>query len=994
MYFCGGYKIVMMLNKLRFLVVVLLMGSLMVSCSKKAERFELPEENLVEYVNPMVGTAEHGHTFPGAVMPFGMVQLSPDTRLDGWDGCSGYHYTDSEIYGFTHTHLSGTGCSDYGDVLLMPMCGKFSTDNKEYSSHFSHDTEVAEPGYYAVKLSDDDIDVELTVSPRVGMHRYKFNREGKRYIVLDLEHRDVVLEAGLRKHSDNCYTGVRRSHAWADNQHLYFAMQFSTDVSIVEPADFDWESDSLCRPDKPVYVFEIADSAVKEVLVKVAISQVDEDGALKNMEQEVPNWDFDALRKDASDAWNHELNKIIVKGGSEEQRKVFYTAMYHSFVHPTLAQDVDRRYRGTDLQVHSSDDFTAYTVFSLWDTYRAAHPLYTITQQARSVDFIKTFIAEYSQGGRLPMWELSSNYTGCMIGYHAVPPMVDAYFKGIKFKNLESLALEAMVASATADELGKRDFARHGFMSVNEEHESVSKNLEYGFDDWCIAQFAKSQGDKEKYREYMIRSQAYKHIFDKSCGFMCPRQNGSWKENFDPKEIDFNFTEANSWQYTFYVPHDILGFIELMGGNEAFEAKLDELFSTGSETHGKDLKDITGLIGQYVHGNEPSHHIAYMYNYCGKPTKTQKIVRQIMSEMYNTTPAGSCGNEDCGQMSAWYVLSAMGFYPINPANGVYDIGSPIFDTVQINLENGKKCLIVTHDNSPENIYVGKMEINGKPYTKSYILHSDIADGARIDFYMTADPQNGFGTNSTDIYPSRIEEFKVVPAPYAKTGVRTFHDSLKIELACSDDSAKIYYSVGNGEEKLYSEPLILNETTKLTIHSERDGYVSSKPVEAKYIKIDADRRIKLHSKYNPMYTAGGDDALVDHLRGGNDFRTGEWQGYHGQDFEAVVDLCEVKDIKSIETGFIQDVKSWILFPKYVEYYTSNDGVNFKKIATVNHNVADNDYRQQIYNFRCEPANCKARYVKVFAKYYGTLPKWHLGAGGETHLFIDEIEIVEK
>ncbi|MBQ2077720.1 MAG: glycoside hydrolase family 92 protein, partial [Bacteroidales bacterium] len=317
----------MMLNKLRFLVVVLLMGSLMVSCSKKAERFELPEENLVEYVNPMVGTAEHGHTFPGAVMPFGMVQLSPDTRLDGWDGCSGYHYTDSEIYGFSHTHLSGTGCSDYGDVLLMPMCGKFSTDNKEYSSHFSHDTEVAEPGYYAVKLSDDDIDVELTVSPRVGLHRYKFNREGKRYIVLDLEHRDVVLEAGLRKHSDNCYTGVRRSHAWADNQHLYFAMQFSTDVSVVEPADFNWESDSLCRPDKAVYVFEVTDSVVNEVLVKVSISQVDEEGALKNMEQEVPNWDFDALRKDASDAWNRELNKIVVKGGSEEQRKVFYTAM-------------------------------------------------------------------------------------------------------------------------------------------------------------------------------------------------------------------------------------------------------------------------------------------------------------------------------------------------------------------------------------------------------------------------------------------------------------------------------------------------------------------------------------------------------------------------------------------------------------------------------------------------------------------------------------------
>lgn len=982
------------MDRIRIFIGIVIIGSLLISCKGKTERFELQNEDLVGYVNPMVGTAEHGHTFPGAVMPFGMVQLSPDTRLDGWDGCSGYHYTDSKIYGFTHTHLSGTGCSDYGDVLLMPMCGKFSTDNEEYSSKFSHETEVTEPGYYAVKLSDDDIDVELTVSPRVGIHHYKFNREGKRYIVLDLEHRDIVLEAGLRHQSGNRYTGVRRSYAWADNQHLYFAMDFSTDVSVVNPADFDLKSDSLCRPEKAVYVFEVADSTVEDVYVKVAISPVDEEGAMKNLDAEIPDWDFDAVRKNASDAWNSELNRIIVKGGTEEQRKVFYTAMYHSFVHPTLAQDVDGRYRGTDLKIHSSSDFTCYTVFSLWDTYRAAHPLYTITQQKRSVDFIKTFLAEYSQGGRLPMWELSSNYTGCMIGYHSVPPIVDAYFKGIKFKDLEGLALEAMVAAATADELGKRDYAHHGFISVNEEHESISKNLEYGFDDWCIAQFAKSQGDKETYREYMIRSQVYKHILDTRIGFMCPRQNGAWKADFDPKEIDFNFTEANSWQYSFYVPHDILGFIEMMGGDEAFSAKLDELFTTGSETHGKDLKDITGLIGQYVHGNEPSHHIAYLYNYCGKPYKTQELARRIMSEMYNSTPAGSCGNEDCGQMSAWYVLSAMGFYPVNPANGVYDIGSPIFDTVQINLENGKKCLIVAHDNSPENIYVAKVEINGKPSTKSYIMHSDIADGARIDFYMTSDPQNGFGTNSADIYPSRIDEFKVVPAPYALTSARTFHDSLKVELACSDDSARIYYSIGDSEPKLYSEPIMLKETTTLNFYSERDGYVSSKPVSAKYILISADRRIKLISKYNKMYSAGGDDALVDCLRGGNDFRTGEWQGYHGQDFEAIVDLCGEKDIKSIETGFIQDVGSWIMFPKYVEYYISNDGVNFKKIATLNHNVADNDYRQQIYNFRCELVNCKARYVKVFAKYYGKLPEWHWGAGGESHLFVDEIEIAEK
>ncbi|MCF0207091.1 MAG: glycoside hydrolase family 92 protein, partial [Bacteroidales bacterium] len=733
----------MKLNGLCFWALALLSGALFVSCSSKPERFELQSENLTQYVNPMVGTDVHGHTFPGAVMPFGMVQLSPDTRLDGWDGCSAYHFEDSVVYGFSHTHLSGTGCSDYGDVLLMPMCGKYSTNNAEYSSKFSHQTEVAEPGYYAVKLEESNIDVELTVSPRVGIHRYKFNNQGKRYIVLDLEHRDIVLEAGIRKAGDNRYTGVRRSQAWAADQHLFFAMDFSADVSLVEP-QYSFEDTALFNPGKAIYVFEVQNDSIEEVLVKVAISQVDEQGAVKNLDAEIPDWDFDKVRQNASEAWNKELNKIIVKGGSDEQKKVFYTAMYHACIQPCLAQDVDGRYRGTDLKIHSVNDFTYYTVFSLWDTYRAAHPLYTITQQNRTVDFIKTFLAQYSQGGRLPMWELSSNYTKCMIGYHAIPPMVDAYVKNIRCKDLESLELEAMNSAATANELGKRYFMKYGFMSVNDEHESVSKNLEYGFDDWCIAQFAHLQGDEEMYREYMIRSQAYKHIFNAECGLMCPRQNGAWKDKFDPKEVDFNFTEANSWQYSFYVPHDIFGFIDLMGGNDKFEAKLDALFTETSETFGKDQKDISGMIGQYAHGNEPSHHIAYLYNYCGKPAKTQKLVRQIMDEMYNSTPAGNCGNEDCGQMSAWYVLSAMGFYPVNPANAVFDLGSPIFDTIQITLDNGKKCLIVTHNNSSENMYVESMELNGKPYSKSYINYSDIADGGRFDFYMTSNADNGFG----------------------------------------------------------------------------------------------------------------------------------------------------------------------------------------------------------------------------------------------------------
>jgi predicted alpha-1,2-mannosidase len=965
---------------------------------------------LVNYVNPLIGTDAHGHTFPGATMPFGMVQLSPDTRLSGWDGCSAYHYSDSVIYGFSHTHLSGTGCSDYGDILLMPMCGKYSllndtgvlfNANKDflfpYSSKFSHNNELSSPGFYSVHLNEPDVDVSLTVTERTGMHKYDFNSSGQRYIILDLEHRDVVLDAWIQQLSPTRLVGMRKSKAWAEEQYVFFAIDFNTEISVVEdwsdPQKSDYDSKKYCG-DNLVLALRAEKRDIDEILVKVALSPVSVEGAIKNMEKENPGWDFNKIKDNAAEAWNKELSRIIVKGSSDDDIKTFYTALYHTMIHPNIYQDVDGKYRGTDLHIHDSEQFTNYTVFSLWDTYRATHPLFTIIQQKRTLDFIKTFLDMYQKGGKLPMWELASNYTGCMIGYHSVPPIVDAYLKGIRDFDTD-LALEAMILTAETDELGKKDYIKYGFIPIESEHESVSKTLEYAFDDWCIAQFAKTLDQKDIYKTYLIRSQAYKHLLDQGTGFMRPRYNNAWKKPFDPKEVDFNFTEANSWQYSFYVPHDIKGFINMIGGNTSFEQKLDSLFNVSSETYGKDLKDISGMIGQYAHGNEPSHHITYMYNYINKPWKTQELVRKIMTELYLNTPDGLCGNEDCGQMSAWYIFSALGFYPINPANGIYDIGSPLFDTAMIQLENGKMFTIISYNNSQENIYVQNLKLNGKDYNKTYIKHSDILNGSTLEFFMGASPNKSFGTSDESVYNSIVAKYQVTPAPYVNQASKTFHDSIWVNINCSDKNADIFYNLNDESDKQdfksFNDSILITETTELYAYAISTKKYPSNIVKSEFLKIEGNRKINLFSKFSSMYTAGGPDALIDMLRGNNDFRNGHWQGYRAQDFEAIIDLGELKTIKSIETGFIQDVRSWILMPKFVEYYYSKDGIKFTKAIKIENDIPDTETKSVIKNFTYSAETIKARYVKVFAPYYGKLPEWHLGAGYESWLFLDEIKI---
>ena len=633
---------------------------------------------LTGFVDPFIGTGGHGHTYPGATLPFGMVQVSPDTRLTGWDGCSAYHYSDSVVYGFSHTHLSGTGCSDYGDVLLMPTVGAVrllrgdGTDPESgYCSRFSHRNEEAAPGYYRMKLDNGGVIVELTATKRAALHRYIFPKSDRANVVIDLAHRDPVIDSRVKIVSDTEIDGYRRSRAWADDQRVYFVARFSKPFASYGVARNDTVmsgAGEASGTNVKAYV-TFATEADEPVLVKVGISAVDIEGARKNLRAEIPGWDFDRVRADADGVWNAALGKITVKGGTRDQRVTFYTALYHAMLAPNLFMDADGRYRGRDLAIHEAEDFTNHTVFSLWDTYRAEHPLFTIIEPERTVDFIKTFLAQYEQGGLLPVWELAANETNCMIGYHAVPVIVDAYIKGIRGFDARE-ALEAMKRSAGADSRGLEAYRELGYIPSDTEGESVSKTLEYAYDDWCIAQMARALGKEEDYATYIRRAQSYKNLFDPSTGFMRAKINGGWLAPFDPAEVNFNYTEANAWQYSFYVPQDVRGLIGLMGGGERFAARLDSLFTVSPKTTGTELPDVSGLIGQYAHGNEPSHHMAYLYNFAGRPWKTQERVRSIMDGLYHAGRDGLCGNEDCGQMSAWYVLSALGFYPVTPGTDV------------------------------------------------------------------------------------------------------------------------------------------------------------------------------------------------------------------------------------------------------------------------------------------------------------------------------------
>ena len=714
------------------------------------------QKDFTQYVDPFVGTGGHGHTFPGPTMPFGMMQLGPDTRLEGWDGCSGYHYSDNKVYGFSHTHLSGTGCSDYGDVLLMPTTGSPKFTENGHVSSFSKKNEKATVGYYSTFLDDSKIKVELAATIRAGIHKYTFPKSDQANVILDLNHRDELLGGEIDINGDHEITGARLSKGWADKQYVYFVIQFSKPFKKFGISNNSGQVDGLRR-----FVGQVAKSYVsfettegEVIYAKVGISAVSIDGARKNLEAEIPGWDFDKVVADNKAAWNKELGRIDVDSKDTAVVRTFYSALYHAMVAPNTYQDIDGQYRGRDLKVHQTKDFNYYTVFSLWDTYRAEHPLLTLIDKKRSSDFINTFITEYEQGGILPVWELSACETNCMIGYHSVPVITEAFMKDVKgFDATKSL--EGMKHSAMEDRNGLKDYKQFGYIKMKSDRENVSKTLEYAFDDWCIAMFAQKLGKTDDYNYFIKRAQNYKNLYDAKTGFMRPRQD-NFKPTFDPYEVDHNYTEGNAWQYSFYVPQDLSGQMKLLGGKEKLATFLDSVFNTSSVLHGHKQDDISGMIGQYAHGNEPSHQIAYEYDYTGQAWKTQAMIRRICKELYRDQPDGLSGNEDCGQMSAWYVLSALGIYNVCPGGMQYAIGSPVVDKAVIHLENGKSFTIKADNNDGNSPYINSAKLNGANYTKSYLTYDDIKNGGEIDFEMSATPNKNWGTSDADVPVTKID----------------------------------------------------------------------------------------------------------------------------------------------------------------------------------------------------------------------------------------------
>ena len=704
----------------------------------------------VQYVNPMIGTDFTGNTYPGAQAPYGMVQLSPDNGLPGWDRISGYFYPDTTIAGFSHTHLSGTGAGDLYDILFMPVTRPYKEADAPLGiySTFSHNDEMASAGYYRVLLKDYNINVELTATERCGIQRYTFPK-AESSVFLNLKKAmnwDFTLDSYIEVVDSVTVRGYRISQGWSPRQHVYFQTRFSKPFAAVQ-----LDTTAIVLKDKgrigTAYVarFDFDTEKDEQILVNTAISGVSMEGAAKNLQAEVPEDDFDKYYNQAAANWNNQLSKIEVSGTDTDEKVKFYSALYHTMIAPTIYSDVDGKYFGPDNQIHVAEGWTNYSTFSLWDTYRAAHPLFTYTEPDRTNDMIQGFLHFYEQNGALPLWNLYGHETDMMIGYHAVPVIVDAFLKGIGSFDAEK-ALAACVATANRDDYrGIGLYKSLGYVPAFSDPKkweswSLSKTLEYAYDDYCIARMAEKMGKKELADEFYKRSQNYRNVYNPVTTFMQPRnEKGEFVTPFDAKNYTEDICESNAWQYFWYVPQDLDGLIGLVGGKERFAQKLDSMFTYVPEANEELPIFSTGMIGQYAHGNEPSHHVIYLYNKVGQPWKTQKYVAQVLHELYKNAPDGICGNEDCGQMSAWFVFSAMGFYPVDPISGQYEIGTPLFPEVKVHLSNGKAFTVKAPAVSPENIYIQSVKINGQPYDKSYITHDQIMSGAVLEFEMGNQP---------------------------------------------------------------------------------------------------------------------------------------------------------------------------------------------------------------------------------------------------------------
>ncbi|WDF66227.1 GH92 family glycosyl hydrolase [Flavobacterium sp. KACC 22763] len=731
------------------------------SCKINVDKNKDHKSFATNYVDPFIGTGGHGHTYPGATVPFGMLQVSPDNGVSSWDWCSGYHYSDSIVSGFSHLHLSGTGIGDLADILFMPTNKKLdltakaaSRDFLPYKSKYNHVNEKATPGSYQVFLEDPKINVELTSTQRTAYHKYTYNNNDVQSVVVDLGFAinwDKALKTSIKIEDANTISGYRYSTGWAKNQKVFFVAKFSKPITeSIITADKKVVSGQSAEGENTALQLFFDSKNSKELGVKVALSSVSVENAKDNLDAE--GYNFEKAKSDATLEWNKALSKIKVETPIDSLKTIFYTALYHAQVAPVTYSDKNGQFRREDDKIITAKDYTAYSTLSLWDTFRAENPLLTILEPTKVSDLVNSMLAYYETKKILPVWTLYANETNTMTGYHSIPVIVDAYMKGIKGFDAEK-AFEAMKATMMQDERGLNFYKKYGYIPYNLLDESVTITLEYAYDDWCVAQMAKALGKTADYEFFSKRSKAYEYLFDAKSGFMRGKSEDgkSWNEPFDPKHSNHrehtDYTEGNAWQHSWFVPHNVDDFIKLHGGNDTFTKRLEQLFTESSEITGNNVSaDISGLIGQYAHGNEPSHHIAYMFNHAKQPWRTQYWVRHILDTQYNTTANGLSGNEDCGQMSAWYVFSSMGLYPMNPASGEYEIGSPIFEKSTLNLPNGKTFVIEAENVSDKNFYIQSATLNGKAFNKTAISHQDMLNGGVLHFVMGAQPNQNWGLN--------------------------------------------------------------------------------------------------------------------------------------------------------------------------------------------------------------------------------------------------------
>lgn len=1002
-------------------IIILIIGLAISACDKKTEHY-------ISYVNPMIGTGGHGHTFPGATTPFGMVQLSPSNDFKAWDWCSGYHYSDTVLKGFAHTHISGAGLAGLGDILFMPTKGnptvKPGTEkNPEsgYRSRFSHNREKASPGYYRVHLDDYNVEAELTATPRVGIHRYTFLDGGLSNIIIDPTHciAESVYGTEVEIVSDTEIRGYKHSNGEGGNRKVYFYAKFSKPFKkavIVIDDSIDTKKASASGHNVKAYVsynLEKGDA----VQVKVALSFVSYEGAYKNLQKEASNLNFDEARKEAEKLWEEKLSRISIGKADEHQKNIFYTGLYHSFISPNIISDVDGNYNIEQKVYHGNE--VQYSNYSTWDTYRALHPLFTIIEQKKTAEFVNSLSSrEKVAKTGLPYWECVGHDNKCMPGYSPIAIMAEAIVKDIKGIDREDAYKAMYNASFNSDKSSpnygynsKIDYLNYGFIPA-EITQSVSKTVENAYYDYCVSQAAKKLGKNKDAEVFLKRSLGYRNLFDSSSGYLLPRM--STGKFVYPKMDQWaglisNYISGNIWGYSTYTPQDMTGIIQLHGGAKKYDKFLDKIFNDTSKMKGEQHGDISGFIGKYGHGDEPSHHMTYLYDYVGQPWKTQKLVHQVMKTQYFDKPNGLINNEDLGQMSAWYIFSSMGFYPVSPVDAKYVFGSPSFKMMQIHLENGNIFTIKAPKVSEKNIYIQSVKLNEKLYDKVYINHSEIMKGGVLEFEMGEKPNFSFG-KKTDALPITLLNkqpkiiLKACFTPEDPNPDIFFTNQRKITLQSTNDSAIIRYTIDgsepNANSAIYKNPLTINKYTLLKaacFSDKRTNKLSRSRTFAKeYFKsILADlpeNYPKIH--YSPVpkrYGKADGSQLIDQRLATMNFSDGRWTGISGKNIEAVIDLGKQVKINEINLRTLTDTHVWIFPPKNITVYTSLNNENFTKIAALNSIATPKNEEKRILIHKLNFVALKTRYVKVKMDNFGPIPAWHGGAGKLPWLFVDEIII---